>query len=99
MNIRSFTLDSVVVDCGNLQDIPNGQVRLSTTTFGSTATYTCDPGYSVVGTSTRTCLASGFWSGREPTCTRKNLPPREAPTIIALLTCTHTNTQHLPVDH
>ena len=62
---------SAVVDCGRLSDILNGRVQVSTTTFGSTATYVCDPGYSVVGTAVRSCLAVGVWSGREPSCTSK----------------------------
>ncbi|CAI8036485.1 CUB and sushi domain-containing protein 3, partial [Geodia barretti] len=58
-----------VVDCGSLADPAFGEVRISDTTFASTATYTCSDGYSLVGDTTRTCLASGLWSGGEPTCT------------------------------
>ena len=60
-----------VVDCGRLADIPRGRVEVTTTTFLSTATYVCDSGFSIEGTSVRTCLATGVWSGREPTCTRE----------------------------
>ncbi|CAI8000476.1 Sushi, von Willebrand factor type A, EGF and pentraxin domain-containing protein 1, partial [Geodia barretti] len=59
----------VLVDCGRLADIPRGRVEVTTTTFLSTATYVCDSGFSIEGTSVRTCLATGVWSGREPTCT------------------------------
>ncbi|MCA9571595.1 MAG: hypothetical protein KC656_27340, partial [Myxococcales bacterium] len=34
---------------------------------GAVATYTCDEGHDLVGSSTRTCGATG-WSGTEPTC-------------------------------
>ena len=38
------------------------------TTFGQNATYSCDPGYNLVGDSTRTCQATREWSGSAPTC-------------------------------
>ena len=56
-----------VVDCGTLTNPANSQVSYTgRTTFGQTATYSCDAGYSLVGNSTRTC--QGVWSGTEPTC-------------------------------
>ena len=36
--------------------------------IGSTATYTCDSGYFIVGENTRTCQEDGSWSGRAPIC-------------------------------
>ena len=56
------------MDCGDLSDIPFGSVSLTGTTFGSVATYTCQLGYSVVGSLTRLCGANGEWSGQEPVC-------------------------------
>ena len=57
------------MDCNNLTDPDNGQVTLTAgTTFGQNATYSCDPGYNLVGDSTRTCQATRDWSGNEPTC-------------------------------
>ena len=58
-----------VVDCGNLLAPSNGDVMVSTTEFGSTVTYSCNDGYTLEGVTTRTCLASGSWSGTAPTCT------------------------------
>ena len=61
---------STVVDCGALTDPANGQVsHPDGTTFGQTATYSCNTGYTLVGDSTRTCEATG-WSGDAPTCER-----------------------------
>ena len=58
-----------VVDCGNLTDPDNGQVNHTAgTTFGKTATYSCNTGYNLVGDSTRTCQATGNWSGSAPAC-------------------------------
>ena len=57
------------MDCGNLTDPGNGSVNHSAeTTFAQTVTYSCDTGYELVGDSTRTCQATGNWSGSEPTC-------------------------------
>ena len=58
-----------VVNCGTLTNPANGQVHYTgSTTFGETANYTCDLGYNLVGGRTRTCLATGVWSGSAPTC-------------------------------
>ena len=58
-----------VVDCGDLTDPANGQVtHTSGTTFRQIATYSCNTGYNLVGDSTRTCQATGVWSGSAPTC-------------------------------
>ena len=59
-----------VGDCGNLTNPTNGQVSTSTgrTTFGQTATYSCDLGYNLVGGTQRTCQVTGVWSGSVPTC-------------------------------
>ena len=59
----------LTVDCGNLTDPANGRVNHTAgTTFGQTATYSCNTGYNLVGDSTRTCQATGNWSGSAPTC-------------------------------
>ena len=68
-SIKYVFLFSTVVDCGALTDPANGQVsHPDGTTFGQTATYSCNPDYNLVGNSTRTCEATGDWSGSEPTC-------------------------------
>ena len=47
----------------------NGSVDYTAgTMFGQTANYSCNTGYNLVGDSTRTCQATGNWSGSEPTC-------------------------------
>ena len=57
-----------VVDCGSLGDPSNGQVTLTGTTVGSTATYECNSGFTLVGNQGRTCQEDGSWSGADPTC-------------------------------
>ena len=70
---------STAVACGVLTNPANGQVGQTGTTFGQTATYKCNTGYNMVGSSTRTCQATGVWSGSAPTCqgvvTAMPLPP------------------------
>ena len=62
---------SVAVNCGGLVSPANGQVTASTTTLDSTATYSCNNGYTLSGSATRNCQADATWSSTEPTCTRK----------------------------
>ena len=58
-----------VVNCGTLNAPANGQVsHTAGTTFGQTATYSCDLGYSLVGDSNHTCQATGRWLGNAPIC-------------------------------
>ena len=69
-NVYEF-LFSTAVDCGTLTDTANGQVNHTAgTTFAETATYSCNTGYNLVGDNTRTCQATGEWSGSAPTCER-----------------------------
>ena len=57
------------MNCGSLTDPVNGVVdHTAGTTFGQTATYSCNTDYNLVGANTRTCQAAGEWSGKAPTC-------------------------------
>ncbi len=67
-----YVSTSVAGPCGDPPTIPNGSRTFTGTTFGETATYTCNTGYQRSGSSTVTCQASGSWSTR-PSCSRKNL--------------------------
>ena len=67
-NLHYVFLILTAVDCGNLTHPANGSVNHTAgTTFGQTATYSCNTGYYLVGDSIRTCQATGNWSGSEPT--------------------------------
>ena len=59
------------MDCGTLTNPQNGQVTFTTTTFLSTANYSCNSGYTLSGNETHTCEATGTWSDTAPTCDRK----------------------------
>ena len=57
------------MDCGAppAADSNGAVLALATTTFGSVATYTCNSGYNLVGSTTLTCQADETW-GSAPTC-------------------------------
>lgn len=60
------------VDCGILVPPLFGQVVTTDgSTFGSVATYICDEGHTLDGSSTRTCLTGAEWTGEAPLCIRK----------------------------
>ncbi len=62
----------LAVDCGSLNNTANGLVSTSSgTTFMMAATYTCNTAYNIVGSESRTCGASGVWSGEAPVCNCK----------------------------
>ena len=55
-------------DCGNLT-VSNGQfTAISGTTFGQTATQSCDTGYTMSGVETVVCTESG-WNASTAVCT------------------------------
>ncbi len=63
-----------MVDCGALNNPTNGAISLRTgsgTTYGQTATFSCNVGYFLTGVSTRRCTATGQWSGSPPSCDRE----------------------------
>ena len=62
-----YFLNSTEVLCEVLQNLTNGQVSMTGQSIGSTATYTCDSGYELIGDDTMTC-ENGVWSGQEPMC-------------------------------
>lgn len=58
-----------VKDCGPLATPTNGVVNVpSGTTYGQTATYSCNPGYILTGSATRQCAEDGYWTGALPVC-------------------------------
>jgi len=53
-----------VVDCGNHDNISDGNITYNddSTTYQSTATYWCNDGYELIGSSEVVCNASGLWN-------------------------------------
>ncbi|XP_064386509.1 CUB and sushi domain-containing protein 1-like isoform X1 [Halichondria panicea] len=70
--------------CTDLMDLVNGGIVYDMETndnrpVNTVATYTCDTGYTLNGSSTtRTCGSDGVWSGSDPTCEAIECPPLSA---------------------
>ena len=54
--------------CNSPSSPSNGRVYVNYHDVGGRATYSCNSGFRLVGSSTRTCLSDGSWSGSQPTC-------------------------------
>ena len=66
-----FALLSTVPTCGQLSGPVNGALSLSSgVSEGSVATYTCNPGFTLTGSVTRTCTSEGGWTPAAPVCLR-----------------------------
>ena len=60
----------VAIDCG-IPGIPdNGGNSYNATTYSSTARYSCNVNFELVGTDLRQCQLDGTWSGAVPVCRR-----------------------------
>ena len=62
----------LAVDCGDPGTPTNGQRSLSSTTYNSVVTYTCDVGYTLQGSNSIKCLYTGQWKGSVPLCIGKS---------------------------
>ena len=58
-----------VIDCGVPSTTNNTKtISYNGTYRGDVVHYTCETGYTLVGTSTRVCLSNRQWSGAPPLC-------------------------------
>ena len=68
------------MSCGRLPTPANGDISYSRgLSFGSVATYSCDPPHQLTGSRTRVCGPTGTWSGVAPVCTAPQCPSLTAP--------------------
>ncbi|XP_071491017.1 LOW QUALITY PROTEIN: sushi, von Willebrand factor type A, EGF and pentraxin domain-containing protein 1-like [Diadema antillarum] len=56
------------VNCGEPAPPAHGSVAGSVYTYSSIITYSCNPGYTLIGLSSQTCTSNGTWSGPAPSC-------------------------------
>ena len=56
------------MNCERLSNPDNGVIRQNGVTVGSQASYRCNRGFVLVGTSNRICQRNGEWSADEPIC-------------------------------
>ena len=64
-----------IVQCTELAAPMNGMAFCSPTngsmfSYEDACNFTCDTGYELTGSDTRTCQSDGSWSGSEATCWR-----------------------------
>uniref|UniRef100_A0AAV2LT87 CUB and Sushi multiple domains 1 n=1 Tax=Knipowitschia caucasica TaxID=637954 RepID=A0AAV2LT87_KNICA len=57
-----------IISCGELHSPPFGTKLGTLNTFGATAIFMCNHGYTLVGSHVRECGANGLWSGTETRC-------------------------------
>jgi len=58
------------IRCDILSMPSNGRISCSSGTVGvgDTCSFTCNTGYELTGSDTRTCQSNGSWSGSKSTC-------------------------------
>nr|XP_033812744.1 CUB and sushi domain-containing protein 2 [Geotrypetes seraphini] len=57
-----------VISCGDVPTPSNGNRIGILTVYGATAIFSCNTGYTLVGSRVRECMANGLWSGLEVKC-------------------------------
>ena len=58
----------IPVRCPALCPLEHGQLTMTGTAVGDTAYYSCEPGYQLEGSETRTCQNTSDWTGNHPIC-------------------------------
>ena len=78
MCLYLYTLNYILdIQCNNLS-IANGEImscssgRVGVGYEGDTCSFTCNTGYELTGSDTRTCQSDGSWSGSDDVCRRGN---------------------------
>ena len=66
-----------IVRCQNISKLDNGKVDCAlgddgVYSYQDTCSVTCDTGYTLTGSDTRTCISNGSWSGMNSICNRGN---------------------------
>ena len=66
------------VPCSSLNNPNNGMTSCSlgddeTLSYEDTCSFTCNTGYELTGSDTRTCQSDGNWSGNDDVCRRGNV--------------------------
>ncbi|KAK0153134.1 CUB and sushi domain-containing protein 1 [Merluccius polli] len=57
-----------IISCGDLGTPPNGHKIGTLTVYGATAIFSCNTGYTLVGSRVRECMSNGLWSGSQVQC-------------------------------
>ena len=74
-NISILSFLFLALQCSQPAAPANGGRDRESGVVGDVVTYHCNNGYNLRGDTTRTCGASGQWSGSVPTCECESWPP------------------------
>ncbi|XP_065899833.1 uncharacterized protein [Dysidea avara] len=86
LNNRQPLIQFIIdIQCDDLSAPSNGEItscssdRVGVGYEGDTCNFTCNTGYELTGSDTRTCQSDGSWSGTESMCKRVRCPPLNNP--------------------
>ena len=73
--------------CENLNNLNNGVINCSlgddgVPSYEDTCSFTCNTGYELTGSNTRTCQSDGSWNGTNVVCRRGKWPQSAVLCII-----------------
>ena len=71
--IISFTVIFHIVPCTPLNAPNRGEMSCTGNVYEDICVFTCDDGYELTGSDTRTCQSDGSWSGSEAVCTLQGM--------------------------
>ena len=65
-----FVLNIIATECPTPVKEPHMKTICTAVSLiiGSKCTYSCDPGYTLIGASERECRSDGYWSHTNPHC-------------------------------
>ena len=72
-NLIDIPLSAVVGRCSLLPIPSNGHRSSSRRNYNDMVRFSCNTGYTLRGSSARTCQSTGLWSGTQPTCDSKRI--------------------------
>lgn len=61
------------VQCNSFPNIPGQAISMDSNNTATSATFTCEAGYSLIGVTLLTCLSNGSWSGNQPHCGKQRI--------------------------
>ncbi|XP_052261322.1 sushi, von Willebrand factor type A, EGF and pentraxin domain-containing protein 1-like [Dreissena polymorpha] len=79
--------DCTPVDCGPVQNIENGIVVATGSTFGQTANFYCIPGFKLIGPTLLKCNESSKWEPNLPSCRVKDTSSESLPKNLYIMPC------------
>ena len=90
----------LLVTCSSLTDPNNGMITCSlgnnrVPSYEDTCSFTCNTGYELTGSVTRTCQSDGSWSGNETMCSRGNFHFVYAHIIMSNVLCALAKLQYI----